>query len=266
MRKLLLFVALIAAQLGQAQNCKISQYKGVYSALATGEFLPASGLPAFLLGPTVRVGRVVGDGNGNAQIRAITSLNGAVLGEEYGGTYLVNPDCTTEITLNVPFLGVTIPFHFKGVLSDNFKQHDLILLNPVGSTVMITLRAQNRASCSVGDLNGGWGVKMRGFVGLAPGVPGLPVARLGRIVFDGAGAFSAETTHIVDGVISPESFSGTYTVNPFCELKMSYNGNTWAGVLMDNSTGAHIMESVESPSELVPSFLGSAVAGTLTKQ
>ena len=256
---------ILAVPGAKAQNCSNSQFKGVYSALAKGDFIV--GLPAPLPGPTTRIGRVEADGDGHSHIRAITSLNGIVLSEEYDGIYAINPDCTANVTLNIPFPGVgIIPFTFHGVLSDNFQQLDIILVNPPGTTVGLSLRQQNRGNCSANDLRGGYAVIMRGFTGLPLGPP-VSFARLGRIVFDGRGGFSAETTVSNGGVIAPDNFSGSYSINSLCELTMSYGaGNTWSGVLMDNSTGANVM--VTGPTVPFSGFdlLGSAVSGTVRKQ
>jgi hypothetical protein len=261
----LIAVALIAVPGAQAQNCTNSQFKGVYSALARGEFL--AGLPAPLLGPTTRIGRVEVDGQGHSSIRAITSLNGLELSEVYTGMYSTNPDCTGSVTLNIPFPGFPdpLPFTFNAVLSDNFQQLDMILVNPPGSTVVISLRQQNKANCSANDLNGGYVVNMAGVDGA------VPFARLGRVVFDGTGSFSAGTTVSKGGEILTETLDGMYTVASSCELTMSYIlpaevVNTWSGVLMNNSAGANVM--VTGPT--VPAgdfaFLGNVLAGTLVKQ
>jgi hypothetical protein len=106
---------------------------------------------------------------------------------------------------------------------------------------------------------------MRGFTGVLPGPP-TPFVRLGQVVFDGWGTFSART-HFSDGSgpLLAEDFNGTYAVNSSCELTMSYDGNTWAGVLMDNGGGANVMVSVPNPS-LDPIPLGIVVSGTLKRQ
>jgi hypothetical protein len=270
----LIALALMTATSVQAQNCSVAQFKGVYSALAKGEFLSGIPVPPQLLGPTTRVARVEVDGKGNSKLRAITSLNGVVINEEYGGIYTVNPDCTTTTTLFIPFPdgkggNVIVPFTFSGVLSDNFQQLDIMLLDPTGSTIIINLRQQNKANCSVGDLSGGYRVEMRGFTGLPFG-PALPFARLGRIAFDGKGSFSAQTNISNGGAISTDAFSGSYTVDSSCEFTIQYGGNTWAGMLMDNSTGANVM--VTGPTIIpAPPFpplpvAGVVISGTLEKQ
>jgi hypothetical protein len=266
----LVALVLCAAPAAQAQNCKLSQTKGVSSALANGTFFAFPNPLEFLAGPTVRIGRVENDGKGNVHVRAVASLNGFVFAEEYDGVLTVNPDCTTEVTFLIPFpvLGF-VPLAFKGVISDNFRQHDIILDTigggPPASTVIISLRRQHRSNCSNGDLRGGYALNLRGFTGTLPGPP-VPFVRLGQVVFDGWGTFSART-HYSDGSgpLFADDFNGTYAVNSSCEFTMSYGENTWAGDLMDNSSAANLMVSVPNPS-LDPFPLGVAVSGTLTQQ
>ena len=99
--------------------CNNARFKGVYSALAKGEFnLPLLGP---LNGPTTRIGRVQVDGKGNSEISAITSLNGVVLKESYEGNYTIYPDCTSKVVLLIPFPGAgMLRFEFAGVVSDDF--------------------------------------------------------------------------------------------------------------------------------------------------
>ena len=144
----------------------------------------------------------------------------------------------------------------------------MILVNPPGSTIIISLRQQNKGSCSVGDLNGGYTIEMRGTTGLPAG-PAVPFARLGRVVFDGQGTFSTQSTVSSGGKLGPDNFSGSYTVQSSCEFTMNYGGgNTWAGVLMDKSTAANIM--VTGPTVFPPGIpfpvAGLVVSGTLRKQ
>jgi len=252
----MLILGLMAPPGAEAQKCQNSQYKGVYSALALGDFIVLPGLPPPLLGPTTRLGRVEVDGNGGAKVHAITSLNGFILEEDYVGPYVVKPDCTADVILNIPFPGVgIIPFQFKGVFSENLQQLDIMLVNPPGSTVSLTLRQQNRANCASNDLRGGYAVNMRGSTGL-PLSPTL-FTRLGRVEFNGTGGFSAETSTSSGGIIAPDNFSGTYSVNPSCSVTMSYAGNIWSGVLLNNSSEANVM--LTSPG-------GTTVSGSLKKQ
>jgi len=73
--------------------------------------------------------------------------------------------------------------------------------------------------CSVATLTGNYGVILTG-----PSAPGhsvkgrnnVPNAAVGVITFDGAGNFSDTYTIVTNGVASPASDVGTYTVNPDC--------------------------------------------------
>src|SRR5215510_10520986 len=102
-------------------TCRDSDYQGVFGAIAVGNFISAPGIPP---GPTVRVGRVEVDGNGNAKIQATLSLNGLIIEEDYGGTYRTNPDCMMDVTLLIPFPGAPepIPFKFFGGLADDHRE------------------------------------------------------------------------------------------------------------------------------------------------
>lgn len=277
----LILIALGLTPALQAQNyCTVAQTRGTYTAEATGAFffLPPP-LPA---GPTTRIGRVENDGKGGVTVYATTSIDGLVFSEQYNGFLTVNPDCTSVVTFLIPLPGYPdgVPFEFRGVLSDNFKQHDIILHHfgppdapiPPYSTVTISLRALARTNCSVGDLSGGYMVNMRGTIDLFTATP-APFDRLGRVVFDGHGNFTAATYYSTGtgngGNLTVDNFTGTYTMTSHCEFTMSAsNGDTWFGVLGDNGLMANVMVSVPNPPPLTgePAFLGEVVAGTLKRQ
>jgi hypothetical protein len=245
--------------------CGNAQFKGVYGALALGEFnLPALGS---LNGPTTRIGRVQVDGLGNSEISAITSLNGTLLKESYEGNYTIFPDCTDAVVLNIPFPGVGfIPFSFTGIVSDSFQQMDIQLVNPQGSTVGLTLRRQgDDTNCSVQDLNGGYAVNLRGYTNLLT-PPATSFFRLGRIVFDGQGGFVAQTNTSTAGVIAPDNFVGSYSMDRSCFFTMSFGDQQWTGLMRDNSINAVLIVSGPVLSSADPLPLGVVVSGTLTKQ
>jgi hypothetical protein len=246
-------------------NCNNAQFKGVYGALAKGEFnLPALGP---LNGPTTRIGRVQVDGLGNSEISAITSLNGVVLKESYEGHYTINTDCTAKVVLLIPFPGVGfIPFEFAGIVSDSFQQMDIQLVNPPGSTVGLTLRRQgDETNCSDKDLNGGYAVDLRGYTNLLS-PPATSFYRLGRVVFDGSGRFTAQTNTSTAGKIEPDNFSGSYAVDRSCIFTMSLGKDEWTGLIRDNSTNAVVIVSGPVMTTIDPILLGAVVSGTLTKQ
>jgi hypothetical protein len=240
--------------------CRNSDYRGVFGAVALGDFItPPPGIPA---GPTVRIGRVEADGNGNASIRATLSLNGVIVREDYGGTYSINPDCTVNVTLLIPFPGAPapIPFKFFGMLADDGRELGIILLEPAGTSVRITLRKQRHDDCANGDLSGGYLLNMSGVNAFLPNVAQGHFARLGRVKFDGKGAFTANTRVSYAGRIVEESFAGVYSVDSNCTVSMAYTLGqpfTWSGMIRDNSAAVDFM--VSEP-------MGAAITGSLKQQ
>ena len=248
---------LTASAIAAAQDCSNYDYRGLYSAIVTGNFIsPPPGVPA---GPTARVGRVQVDGKGNASITTTLSLAGFVLSETYGGTYTISPDCTAAVTLLIPFPGAPqpVPFQFKGMLANEGRAMNLILVNPQGTDVRINLVKQRKTACSNGDLNGVYVLNMAGTVIRAFLSSGGPFARVGKVTFDGIGGFSAVVNTSYGGLISPESFSGTYTVKPDCTFTAEYaatQASSWFGMMADSVSGASLIESQG----------GTVVTGTLT--
>lgn len=250
-------MALLATQAMLAQECGNSDFKGVFGAHASGSFLGTPGIPP---GPSVRAGRVEVDGKGKASIKAVLSLGGLILQEEYGGNYTIAPDCTATVTLLIPFPGVPspIPFKFTGVLSDDGEQQDLILIEPPGTTVRITLRKQRKARCSNSDLAGPYTVNMAGFALFQVGLPpNSEFARVGKIEFDGKGGFTAATRASRGGNLVTEDLGGTYEVAADCTFTMSYRDlftHTWSGMLTDNSAAGYLINSAPA---------GAAIAGSI---
>lgn len=250
-------LALLASQLTLAQECGNSDFKGVFGAQASGSFLGTPGIPP---GPTVRAGRVEVDGKGKASIKAVLSLAGLILQEDYGGTYTIAPDCTAAVTLLIPFPGVPspIPFKFTGVLSDDGEQQDLILIDPPGTTVRITLRKQRKTRCSNTDLAGPYAVNMAGTALFQVGLPpNSEFARVGKIEFDGKGGFTAATRASRAGNLVTEDLGGTYEVAADCTFSMSYRDlftHTWSGMLTDNSSAGYLINSAPA---------GAAIAGSI---
>jgi hypothetical protein len=88
--------------------------------------------------------------------------------------------------------------------------------------------------------------------------------RIGRVVSDGAGNFTASTIANYAGVTSTENLTGTYDLNARCVLTMNYSIGSGAtaqsGTLM-GTLGGHgdiAMMMVATP--------GWAVSGTLKSQ
>jgi hypothetical protein len=266
----LLAALLLELPVAAEVTCRDSDYQGVFGAIALGNFISAPGIPP---GPTVRVGRVEVDGNGNAKIQATLSLNGLIIKEDYGGNYRIRPDCMMDVTLMVPFPGVPepIPFKFFGALADDHREAAMILLEPAGSDVRITLRKQRRDNCTNRDLAGSYSLNMAGSIISRPDAPSGFFGRVGRAVFDGMGKFSAVTQASYNGKVSPEILSGVYAVDSSCLLTIAYGVGTavtidsvddsrarkFAGMLTDEGATVDLMESEPA---------GVSIIGTMRQQ
>jgi hypothetical protein len=81
-------------------------------------------------------------------------------------------------------------------------------------------REDERESCSLETLKGGYGLTFTGLVTSGP-VPApitafIPVAGVGAMTFDGNGNLSLSETVSFGGSVTPLITTGTYTVNPDC--------------------------------------------------
>ena len=245
------------ADYARAQNCSNDDFKGVYSAVVLGSFISIPGLPA---GPTNRVGRVQVDGNGVSSITATVSLFGVIAPESYGGTYTISSDCTASVILQVPFPGVPapIPLQFTGVLASGGRTMNLILTNPQGTDLRITLSKQRKPECSAADVIGDYALSLAGTVINVFMVPPGYFARVGKVTFDGVGSFTASEHTSYAGFIAAEKLQGTYTVDATCVFKATSAPSSitvsWYGVLSDTISGMNLIDTSG----------GSVITGTLT--
>ena len=86
-------------------------------------------------------------------------------------------------------------------------------------------------ACSNATVQGGFGLHATG-----TGALGVPVARVGRVTFDGQGNLQFTATRSVNGVIASEAGVGTYTVNPDCTGIFIPTGSPRDCVIVDNGT------------------------------
>ena len=94
------------------------------------------------------------------------------------------------------------------------------------------------SNCSVATLRGGYGATGTG--SLAPNNQ-APAALIARLVFDGAGNFTATETRSINGMVARLSFSGTYTLNAACQGSATVSGGTNAGYdLVVDAAGTHV--------------------------
>jgi hypothetical protein len=102
----LVLVALFAlgivpqARAGENEACSNATLRGSFGYTSVGTIVS---LPGALAGPFAEVGRETFDGNGKTHATATLSDDGNTLTATIDGTYVVNPDCTGSMTLNVTF-------------------------------------------------------------------------------------------------------------------------------------------------------------------
>jgi hypothetical protein len=268
----ILFVVLLALSTGQflqagpspqgSQHCGNQTYRGNYGEIGWG----AVALPGPLFGPFARVGHAEADGKGNVVAHTFASFNGLIFTVgSYSGTYTVSPDCTIIFNMFIPIPsdppGFILPLALKGVISENGRDIATMITDPPGLPVRILFRKQERNNCSNQDLSGGYGLDLWGTIVNQPPNPPGPFNRVGKVVFDGNGNFTAVTDASYDGLPAHEELSGSYTVDSSCQLTMHYTlgatNYTWFGGLSDNSSESTLI--VTDPP-------GAVVLGTLKEQ
>jgi hypothetical protein len=265
------FAAVVPSGL-QAQDCQNSRLKGNYLNFALGA-VDVPDTPFTV--PFRRLFRVVFDGAGDSQVTAAYStFNGTIFGPDtFTGTYTIHADCTATITFELPIpLGFTGTF--QGVLSSDFKKLDFSLaVDPFsfGGNLVSHLSKQGIKKCTGNeDLSGPYGFELQGtIVGPPAMAPAGDFSRLGLLVADGSGGFTANTTVNYNGTPSVENLKGTYKVDSDCLVTLKYTTpygpiTVWGG-LTDDGNGAELLEigSTAPVAEGAPVATGAAVAGSL---
>lgn len=92
-----------------------------------------------------------------------------------------------------------------------------IILGTTFLSLVPGVRAQDEGACSNSSVAGKWGFTTSGtIVGIGPR------ASLGILTLDGAGNLrSGKATASLNGSVTDETFSGTYSVNPDCTGKLA---------------------------------------------
>lgn len=251
--------ALLPPTIFAAPSCGDQDFTGTYGIMAEGA-ITVPGFP--ITGPFAQAGQARADGAGNVVMTSVLSYNGFLFNATLEATYVVASDCT--ITIQVPAaIPLNQPQTFRGILSEGGREFSLMMTNPLGQTMTAVLTKQDNRTCSAKDLSGAYAVLLKGAV-VTPAVAGITgqFVRGGKLVADGAGNFTAETSANYNGfLIQPENFSGTYTVAGDCSLTLQYDqsgvSNTWMGALVKHSGRAIVI--VSSPT-------GFAIVGTLDRQ
>jgi hypothetical protein len=211
--------------------------------------------------PSVQVGHLIFDGNGNFSGAHDTAAGGILAPHVDSGTYNVNADCTTG---TISF-GTGIGFTMNIVITSGGQEIKYVSATTDGvSSGTLRLMA---APCSAGILNGNsYGYASHGLVanGNGNGFPRVggfvPSANAGQISFNADGSISGVNNANFGGVVMPgQAITGTYSVNSDCTgtTTMAIAGvdNSWHFVILQ---GADQIISIATPS-------GMVWAGTLTR-
>jgi hypothetical protein len=198
-------------------TCSLATLKGTYGVLEQGTVvgqLPGFPPPPF---PVVNSATPTYDGAGNFSGTYTLSVGGAIVPGRFTGTYSVNPDCTysDEFTPLPNFV-----VHHAGTITGEgtLREIDYIYTD---AGVVVSGRAKKAEPwpCSLATLKGTYALFGQGTVtGSISGFPPPPLlfAHTGILAFDGKGNLSGKSTEDFDSVIVPETYTGTYTVNPDC--------------------------------------------------
>jgi hypothetical protein len=103
------------ARADEPRACSNASLRGSFGFTSQGSLV--ANLPPPVLGPFGEIGRQTFDGRGNTEGAATLSGNGNINRVTFQGTYVVNPDCTGDMTLYVSPFGSTVNLEF--VIDDN---------------------------------------------------------------------------------------------------------------------------------------------------
>ena len=208
-----------------AMTCSLETLKGTYGTLEEGTILgqiPGFPAPPF---PAVISGVKTFDGAGNFSGTFTASFNGAIVPGTIKGTYTVSHDCiySDEFTPSPPAL----VFHHVGTITGiGIFQEVHFIYTDAGVVAYGTFKKAPLSGCSLATLQGTYAVFGQGTVtGSIPGFPPPPLlfAHNGILTFDGKGKLSGESKEDFDSAIEPETYTGTYIVNPDCTATATIN-------------------------------------------
>jgi hypothetical protein len=134
-----------------------------------------------------------------------------------------------------------------------------MITDPPGTLVIGEHSIQDARFCSTEEFSGAYQVDLGGSIS-APQSQAGPFHRIGRLVSDGGGHFSANTIANYGGRIAPEKLDGTYSLNARCVLTLNYTYNnqkvTLTGPLAGHGEAFYLVVATQ----------GWAVAGALRAQ
>jgi hypothetical protein len=208
---LFLFLATSAVYAAPPGNCSVATLNGSY-----GFFGEA---PVTLAGTQLVVSGIIRfDGNGNLSGESLANVGGAG-GTPVGGfvgTYTVSPDCT--------YSGVHTgegveTLHFVGTITGSgmLQEMRFVVTDP-GWVALGTVKKIQPGGCSLSTLKGSYALFGQGSVTALN--PPAPIAHVGTVTYDGAGNFVGSDTIMLNGVMVPDTFTGTYGITEECRISV----------------------------------------------
>jgi hypothetical protein len=138
----------------------------------------------------------------------------------FGGTYTVNGDCTIGLLFTRVPDPLNLPLPITGMLADGGKEVRLVAAGP-GAIAPATLHKITMVGCSTADFAGSFALDMEGRL-VEPTDRAGPFGRVGRLVSNGQGTFTASTLANYSGSLTVETFIGTYSVDTECKMLFRY--------------------------------------------
>ncbi len=214
-----LFTVSFAAAQG---NCSLATYTGSYGFLAQGTILGESPVQV------ITTGLINYDGAGHFTGKSIDSIDGSggLPPGTFSGTYIVNPDCTLAAEQANPD-GTSYHFVTTIPAGDNSAEYHFMLTDP-GLVAYGTARRIPAGGCSLATLKGSYALYGQGVITAFS--PAKAIVHVGALTYDGAGHFAGTDTIVLDGMMIPDMFTGTYSVTEDCEISVEIL-STAVGVL-----------------------------------
>jgi hypothetical protein len=191
-----------------AEGCGLRSLNGAYGYAFQGQVIPP-GIPEL---DTAVAGRIVFNARGGLSGYEWASTNGAQETVTFTGTYSVQPDCTGTATLlnsNGRADHITLGL-VEGGQEFNFTVTDPgVVITGLASRLGIS-RCTNRS------LSGVFNAAETGSDFTPAGVENGDDSLFFTIHFDGRGHTFGSATTSLNGASYPDTFTGTYHVNPDC--------------------------------------------------
>ena len=236
-------------------GCTNHSLRGAYGFAVEGQTATTSG--GTEPGEIAAAGQIKFDGNGGLTGKEWESFNGAITPITFSGTYTVNSDCTGRAAVHN---GMTATFRLMLV---ERGQEVNIIESDQGVVAAGQITRQELQGCSNATFRGVYGFAASGSFFASPGNPSelFDLAVWARIVADGRGNATQQTSASVNGAYSEANETAMYTVNPDC------TGS--ATIFHTNRPPEHVnFVVVERGTELkfISADPGAVFAGSIDKQ